>query len=78
MTTSTSATTQGNGCPLGCMDPSGEDCKASLIQPCPWGRYAVDESGRFQPCGCLERERCQDCRVCTNCEGCVCEEDSDG
>ena len=36
-------TPAGNGCPRGCLDPAGEDCKASLISPCPQGRYQNDE-----------------------------------
>lgn len=33
------------------------------------------ETGRFQLCGCLEREQCPGCGVCTNCDGCFCGED---
>lgn len=54
-------TEQASGCPRGC--PDGE-C------------YCVDDSGRFQPCGCLERERCGGgCGACQNCDGCYCGED---
>lgn len=51
---------QASGCPRGC--PDGE-C------------YCVDDSGKFQPCGCLERERCSGCGNCHNCDGCYCGED---
>lgn len=30
----------GNGCPRGCKDPNGEDCKASIAISCPQGRYS--------------------------------------
>ena len=60
-------------CPRGCTD--AEDCKASLIGPCPLRRYDVDESGRFQHCGHLERSRCGGCGICTICEGCFCGEE---
>ncbi len=43
---------------------------------CPDGEcYCPDETGRFQPCGCLERSRCSGCGVCSNCDGCYCGED---
>ena len=74
MTTKTPNKVKGNGCPLGCLDPDGEDCKASLIQPCPQGRYRTEPSGQFQPCGCLEREKCPSCQCCRNCIGCHCGE----
>lgn len=74
--TTTQPTATGNGCPRGCQDPNGEDCKASLAIPCPQRRYDTGDSGRFDPaCGCLERERCGGCGVCQNCDGCYCEED---
>lgn len=60
-------------CPRGCKD--ADDCMASLIDPCPLGRYQTDESGRFQPCGCLERSRCKGCGNCTICVGCFCGEE---
>lgn len=42
----------GNGCPRGCLDPSGEDCKASLISPCPQGRYQGEETWLSANDGC--------------------------
>lgn len=62
-------------CPKGCVD--GDDCKGSLAIPCARGQHPYDlgESGRFQPCGCLERSRCPSCGNCTNCDGCYCGED---
>lgn len=62
----------GQQCPRGCKSP--DDCKASIAIPCPQGRYETDESGRFQPCGCLERERCNGCGCCRNCDSCYCGE----
>ncbi|MGW4525212.1 hypothetical protein [Amycolatopsis sp. NPDC004378] len=66
-------------CPRGCVDtdPDG-DCQASLIVTCPLGNWQserTDESGKFQPCGCLQRERCGGCGHCKNCDGCYCGED---
>ncbi len=60
-------------CPRGC--ESAEYCQASIAIPCPLGRYDVDESGKFQPCGCLERSRCKGCGNCTICSGCFCGEE---
>jgi hypothetical protein len=37
--------------------------------------YCVDDSGAFNVCGCLQRERCKDgCGACLNCDGCYCGE----
>jgi hypothetical protein len=68
----------GNGCPRGCLDPDGEDCKASLISPCPQGRYQEDASGQFNyACGHLRSSTCSGCGVCTACDGCYCGEDGE-
>lgn len=60
-------------CPRGCQD--ADDCKASIAIPCALNLGDTDDTGKFQPCGCLERERCRRCSFCENCEGCYCGED---
>lgn len=62
------------GCPKGCYDMDW--CLASLVQPCARERTKPDPTGQFNPaCGCLERERCPGCQICTTCEGCFCNEE---
>ncbi|WP_331727207.1 hypothetical protein OG871_39710 (plasmid) [Kitasatospora sp. NBC_00374] len=46
-------------------DVCGSCCECYCPDP------ASDGGDRFQPCGDLERERCQACRCCANC-GCGC------
>jgi hypothetical protein len=65
-------------CPRGCSGTDPDDCRASLMVRCPLGFWEAernDESGRFQPCGCLERSRCSGCGHCANCVGCFCGEE---
>lgn len=67
-------TTAETGCPRGCL--TADHCKASIAIPCPQRRYDTDDSGRFQPCGHLESERCdQGCGCCLECDGCYCGEE---
>ncbi|GAB3156479.1 hypothetical protein GCM10027258_62980 [Amycolatopsis stemonae] len=74
MTTPAPTPTNKTGCPRSC--PTADHCKASIAIPCPQGRFDEGPTGRFQPCGCLERERCtRGCGMCTNCDGCYCGED---
>jgi hypothetical protein len=60
-------------CPRGCA--SADWCKASLISPCPKRLWDTDNTGTFQPCGCLERAQCRDCHCCKDCVGCYCGEE---
>lgn len=71
------APTEEKACPRGCPGDDPDTCKASLIVRCPlgfWESERTDTSGHFQPCGCLEQEKCSSCGTCLNCEGCFCGE----
>lgn len=73
-TTDTAPADTARFCPRGCA--TADHCKGSIAIPCARNLWDLGETGRFQPCGCLERSRCEDgCMCCLNCDGCYCGEE---